>query len=1025
MKVFFQRFGLIVCLLIGSVSFLFAQNRAVTGTVTDEKGEGLPGATVLVKGTTVGTSTGVDGSFSLNLPANAKVLVISSVGAQSTEVQIGAQTTFNVSLKNDVKALDEVVVVGYGTVRKSDVTGSVATIKSEQLTQIATPNVTQAIQGRVAGVDVSSNGGDPGGATRIRIRGVGTINNSDPLYVVDGFQTNDISFLAPGDVASMEILKDASATAIYGSRGANGVVLITTKRGKSGKAKFLFDSYMGVQQAWKHEDLLNAGQYAALRLEAFANDGVAIDPTNSQMQRLLDAKNNNLKGTDWQNEVLRTGAIRNYSLNVLGGTDAARYSITGTYFDQEGILKNTGLKKYFVRFNNDYTLAPWLTAGLSAAFSHSDRTATTNDLYSGVLTTALRVDPLTPAWNSATNNWGRADISYENNPARAVSEQAGNKGYYDVLNTNAYAEATFLKHFKFRSQFGVNYSNTHNKNYLPQFYIDNVEQRANSSLTELRAQQTQWVASNYLTYTNDFGKDHHLTVLAGTEAQRNQYDGLQITAYNVPADTDLRYLSSSRNATTYNLGQVLPSDESLLSFFGRANYNFKDRYLLTATLRYDGSSRFLASNRWGTFPSFAFGWNVMDEPFMQGIRGISNLKLRAGWGQVGNQNSAANYGYVTTLTGGNRYIIGGQTVEGFAATTASNPQLKWETATSTNVGIDAGFFNNALSLTADYFVKNTNDMIVRVPIPVFAGVGPPYVNAGSMQNNGIELALNYRNQTESGFQYDFGVNFTHIKNRVTSLGGGSPIETADVSRVGNITRTEVGREIAYFYGLKTDGVFHNQAELEAYKKDGVAIQPNAQLGDVKFVDLNGDGVIDDKDRTYLGSATPSFTYGFNANFAYKGFDLKLFFQGVQGAEIVNALGYFTHNSNGQWNSMASRLDRWTPENPNSNEPRMTVADANQNYRFSDRYVENGSYLRLKNVTLGYTLPNKLVSKWRINNVRAYVSADNLLTFTKYTGLDPEVGDYGYNGSSNPLAYGVDVGTYPQPRTARVGLTVNF
>ncbi len=533
----------------------------------------------------------------------------------------------------------------------------------------------------------------------------------------------------------------------------------------------------------------------------------------------------------------------------------------------------------------------------------------------------------------------------------------------------------------------------------------------------------QWVASNYLTYTNDFGKDHHLTVLAGTEAQRNQYDGFQITAYDVPAETDLRYLSSSRNATTYNLGTVLPSDESLLSFYGRANYNYKDRYLLTATLRYDGSSRFLSRYRWGTFPSFALGWNIAEESFMRDLRAISTLKLRAGWGQVGNQNSAANYGYVTTLSRGNRYIIGGQTVEGFAPTTASNPQLKWETTTSTNVGIDAGFFKNTLNLTADYFVKNTSDMIVRVPIPVFAGIGPPNVNAGSMQNKGIELALNYRNQTEGGLRYDVGVNFTHIKNQVTSLGGGSPIESADVSRVGNITRTEVGREISYFYGLKTDGIFHNAQELAAYKEK--IPDTKAQVGDVKFVDLNGDGVIDDKDRTYLGSATPSFTYGFNTNLGHKNFDLRIFFQGVQGDEIVNALGYFTHNSNGQWNSVASRLNRWTPENPTTNEPRMTIADVNQNYRFSDRYVEDGSYLRLKNVTLGYTLPTALTNKWKINTVRAYVSVDNLLTFTRYTGLDPEIGDYGYNGNYNPLAYGVDVGTYPQPRTARFGLTVNF
>ncbi len=1025
MKSLVQRFALIICFLVSSIGILVAQDRSISGTVSDEKGEGLPGATVLIKGTTSGVSTDVNGAFTLRVPETGKTLVISSVGMQSTEVEIGTKTTFAIALKADVKSLEEVVVVGYGTVRKSDITGSVASVQPRELTQVATPNVTQALQGRVAGVDVSQNSGEPGGATRIRIRGVGSLNNSDPLYVVDGFQTNDISFLAPGDVASMEILKDASATAIYGSRGANGVILISTKRGKSGAPKFSFDAYRGVQQAWRQQSLLNASQYATLRKEAYANDGVTLDPNSSELSRLNNAIATNMQGTNWQNEVLQSGAIQNYSLNVLGGTDAARYSLTGTYFSQDGILKNSGMKKYFIRFNNDYNLTKWLTAGLSAAFSSTDRTAASTDLYSGVFNTALRVDPLTPVYSATTGNYGRADIPNESNPVRLVNEQAGNKSGYNLFNANTYIEAAIVKGLKFRSQFGINYGITHNKSYLPQFFVDVVEQRANSSLTDTRTQTAQWVASNYLTYDVNFGKDHHLTALLGTEAQRSQYDGMQITAYDVPANQDLRYLSSSRNATTYNLGQVLPSDESLLSFYGRANYSYKDRYLLTATLRYDGSSRFLNTKRWGTFPSFAFGWNVTEESFMKNIPQISLLKFRAGWGQVGNQNSAANYGYVTTLTGGSRYVFGNQIVEGFASSTASNPELKWETTTSSNVGVDLGFFNNSLNVTADYFVKKTSDMIVRVPIPVFAGVGPPFANAGSMQNNGIELAVNYRNKTAGGLQYDFGLNFTHIKNQVTSLGGGAPIESADVSRVGNMTRTEVGREIAYFYGLKTAGVFHSQEELSAYSKDGKAIQPNAKVGDLKFVDLNGDGVIDGNDRTYLGSATPSFTYGFNTNLAYKGFDLRIFFQGTQGVELVNGLDYFTRNSTGKWNSQVSRLDRWTPENPTSNEPRMTLTDANENSRFSDRYVQNGSYLRLRNTQLGYTIPTAVTKKWSLSNLRVYVSVDNLLTFTKYKGLDPEIGDYGYNGNYNPLGYGVDLGTYPQPRTFRGGLTVNF
>ncbi len=1011
-----------ICLLMGCVGNLYAQTRSISGTVADEKGELLPGVSISVKGTTVGTNTNAEGRFTLNVPANANTLVVSFVGMQSKEIPLTSASTYTIALESDSKALDEVVVIGYGSARKSDLTGSVASVKSEQLTQIATPNVTQALQGRVAGVDVTANSGEPGGASRIRIRGVGTINNSDPLYVVDGFQTADISFLAPTDISSMEILKDASATAIYGSRGANGVVLITTKRGRSGPAKFTLDGYAGVQNAWRKQSLLNASQYATLRLEAYRNDGTVLDQTGQEYQLLNNAVQSNMVGTDWQKEVMQSGSIQNYTLNVMGGSDKSRYSLTGTYFGQDGIVKNSSLRKYFLRFNNDYTFTNWLTGGVSAAFSRTNKTFTNNDLFAGVLTTALRAEPITPAWNSTTNNWGRTIVSQENNPARAASEMAGNKGYESLLNANAYAEASFLKHFKLRSQFGVNYKNIHNKQYLPEFFLDIKELRANSQLTELRGEQTQWVSSTYLTYDNDFGK-HHVGGMIGTESQRLTYADFGITAYDVPENADLRYLSSSRNANNYNVTST-QSDESILSFFGRANYSYNDRYMLTATLRYDGSSRFLPSNRWGLFPSFAAGWNITDEPFMANLNTISNLKLRAGWGQVGNQNSANNYGYVTTISGGNRYVFGNQIVEGFAPTMASNPNLKWETTTSSNIGIDADFFNHSLSLTADYFVKTTTDMIVRVPVPVFVGVGPPYVNAGSMRNNGIELALNYRNEV-GAFRYDLGVNFTKIKNQVTSLGGGTGIESANViGNWGNVTRTSVGREIAYFYGMKTDGILRTQEEANAYNAQ-YKPENAAQAGDVRFVDTNGDGIISSDDRVYLGSATPNFSYGINANLGYKNFDLKIFFQGVQGVEVVNALDYFTQNSQGIWNSVPDRMNRWTPENTNTNQPRMTAKDANANYRFSDRFVQNGDYLRLRNVTLGYTIPKAVTERWKMSTVRAYVSVDNLLTVTGYKGLDPEIGEYGYNRSYNPLAVGVDVGTYPQPQTWRAGLTLNF
>jgi TonB-linked SusC/RagA family outer membrane protein len=1015
----FKRLLMIVSLFLGSCLMALAQNQNITGTVSDDKGEGLPGVGVVVKGTTIGTTTDVDGKFTLGIPTDAKTLVLSSVGMKSMEVEIGGKTSFAIRMLSDERALDEVVVVGYGTTKKSDITGAVASVKAEAITKIATSNPLQAIQGRVPGVNIVSQSGEPGSGVRVRIRGVGTINNSDPLYVVDGFQTSDISFLAPGDIASMEILKDASATAIYGSRGANGVILITTQRGKSGEPKISFSTYAGVQKAWNKVDVLNASQYATLRLESYTNDGTVL-PTNETLYQTLNGfKQGTDKGTNWQDEVMQTGVVQNYSLNVMGGNDKHRYSVTGTYFGQDGIVKNSPLKKFFLRFNNDFYLTKWLDGGLSAAYANTDKTQYTGSQYGGILTSALTTSPLAKAWDPATNFYGTRPVPEGGayNPLRIVDETKNNKAYETLVNSNFFLDAKIIPGLNFRTQFGVNWKTTHAKRYLPQYYLANDDQRQHSSLREGRGEQLGWVWTNYLTYNKTLGR-HSFTAMAGFELQRTTYSDMFLTVLDVPNDKSQWYLSATKG-TDY-LVEATQSDESLQSYFGRINYNFDERFLLTATLRRDGSSRFLPANRWGVFPSFAAGYNLAEESFIKSIPAISQLKLRAGWGQVGNQNSAANYGYATTVTGNNMYVFGDNAVQGFAPSTASNPNLKWETTTSSNFGVDAGFFNNRLTLTADYFIKDTKNMIVRVPIPVFAGVGPPYVNAGSMSNKGIELALNYKSQIK-GFTYDVGFNVSKITNKVVDLGGGEPIAGGDINGLGQTTRTEVGREIAVYYGLKTDGIFRTQADLDAYTREGVAIQPNAKPGDVKFVDLNNDGIIDNNDRTYLGSATPNLSYGFNANFGYKGFDLSFFLQGVTGVQLVNGLGHWMNNANGMFNSVASRMDRWTPENTQTDQPRMTQLNPNNNDQFSDRFVSSGDYLRFRNLTLGYTLPKGLLDKIHISSLRVYVAADNLFTFTKYKGMDPEIGEF----NNNPLNFGVDLGAYPQPRVGRIGLNINF
>ena len=1018
-----KRLAGIGCFLLFLIisSHLNAQQKKVTGTVKDEKGNALAGATISAKGTSVTGISDDKGNYSIDLPEKAKTLVFTYVGMQPEEIEVGSSGIFNVSFKPGGSTLSDIVVVGYGSVRKKDLTGAVGSIKSDQITQIATADVVQAIQGRVAGVQVIANSGEPGSGSQIRIRGIGSINGSDPIYVVDGYQTGDISFLAPADIESIDILKDASATAIYGSRGANGVVLVTTKKGKRGPVKFTLDSYVGNQKAWHTIPMVNATQFADLVLQGYQNDGTPLSTSSQLFTRLDFIRQNNYKGTNWQDEVMQSGFMQNHSLNMAGGNEQNRFRLSGTYFSQDGIVRNSSMKKYFINFSNDLTINKWLSAGVSGAFSHFEKNYYNSDLYGGVLTTALAADPLTPAWDKITNNWGRADISYTNNPARSVDELKNNKGYGNYLVANAWAEAKIVKGLTFKSQIGTSLNAGHNKSYSPKFFIAVDEARDQSALWERRSESQNWMWTNYLNYTKAFGK-HSLSAMAGAEVQQNSYNDFYATAYNVPADKDLMYLSSSQTTdftVSSNQGKT-----TLQSYFGRINYSFSSKYLLTATIRYDGSSKFLGSNRWGVFPSFAGAWVVSDEAFMQNIKPISLLKFRAGWGRVGNEQSASAYGYATSVSGNNIYVLNDQLIQGFAPNTLSNPELKWEVNQQTNIGMDLNFLQNKLSFTADYFNRETKDMIVSVPIPSYVGAGAPRVNAGTMSNKGYEFTVNYKNGSE--FRYSVGANISFIKNNITSLGGGAPQDGGGVGKIGNTTRTEVGMPFPYFFGLKTEGIFNSQEELDLYKsKDGFAIQPNAKPGDVKFVDANLDGKIDDLDKVNLGNPYPDFQYGFNADLSYLGFDVRIFIQGVQGNEIVNGMTWNTRNGSnagGGWNNFETiRLESWTATAPGNNEPRMTAQDPNNNMRFSDRYVMDGSYLRLKNLQIGYTLPKTLLQSLKITNFRVYISADNLITVTKYKGFDPEIGSY----YSNPYAYGVDVGTYPQSRTIRAGVTLNF
>lgn len=998
----------VACALL--IAAFEVQAQSVSGTVAGDDGAPLIGVTIRNNNTpSNGAITDAAGVFNIRA-SKGDVLRFSYTGYASKEVTVGTETTIAVTLSAETLLLEDVVVVGYGQTKRSDLTGAVASIKAADLTQVATPDIVQALQGRAAGVDVTSQTGAPGGGVRIRIRGVGTINNSDPLYVVDGFQTGDVSYLNPNDIQSIEVLKDASATAIYGSRGANGVVLITTKRGKTGKTEFEFSTYAGTQQVWKKMNMLNATEWSQQRLQAYQLDGIALDQEGDEYTRLKFVADGNYKGTDWQDIIFQTGNIQNYTLSMHGGSEKNRFLLSGTYFKQDGVIRNTYLNKVFLTFSNDLKLTDWLSAGLSANYMNADRVPFDVNYYSGIMTQMMAIDPITQAYDPRLENWSRADLSDASNVGRLVEEQRGYRLVDNKIVGNAYVEAALFKGLKFRSQFGVDFTLPHNKYYYPEYYVAPEEQRNLSALSESRGQSRSWVWSNYLTWDRSFG-NHNLTVLAGLENQESSYSGISATAYDVPANADLQYLSSA-NSLDYQLSSYQGA-EALSSYFGRLNYNFSNKYLLTATIRRDGSSRFTEANRWGTFPSFSMGWNLARESFMENVKFIEDLKIRGGWGQVGNQNSAGNFGYLTTVVPQQLYVFNNVAVPGAIPTTLSNTDLKWETTEMTNVGIDASLWAGRIGLTADYFIKKTKGMIVDVPIPRYVGAFSPRANAGDVENKGLELGINYRNNDQA-FKYEFGLVFTKITNEVINLGGNEGIPGGSVNVAGNATFTQEGREIAYFLGYQTDGVFNSQADVDAYvNSTGKKIQPDARPGDVKYLDLDGNGTLDADDRTYLGSGTPNFTYGFTASASYKGLDLRVFMQGVSGNEIFNGFSpYFTPSL---------RVDnRWTPENASSEIPRATTRFGN-NIPISDLFVEDGSFLRLKNLQIGYTISPRLLTKVRVQNLRFYVAGDNLLTFTKYNGFDPEIGEF----YRNPLGFGVDAAAYPVARSLRIGLDMKF
>ncbi|MCB0553798.1 MAG: TonB-dependent receptor [Phaeodactylibacter sp.] len=1022
---------LIPCFLLFWSVEMGAQERTVTGTVTSaEDGLGIIGANILVKGTSSGTITDFDGKYELKVSGNDAVLVFSYTGMETQEVPVGTQTVINVTMGSDVLMIEEVVVVGYGVQKKSVVTGAIASLDAEDIGKTPVLRIEQALQGKAAGVQVTNSSGQPGDAITVRIRGAGTTGNADPLYVVDGLPVGGIDYLNPGDIESIEVLKDAASAAIYGARAANGVVLITTKSGQEGKMQLSYDGYYGIQNAWRQLSMLNAREYALIQNEAAAASKLSIpfaDPNSLG------------EGTYWQDELFTENApIMNHQVAVTGGNKVSTYAGAFSYFSQEGIVggDKSQFDRYTARINSVHEVSKHFTFGQNLSFTHIDRRSVdSNNEFGGPLMSALNIDPITPVFETDPDKLAAYDpnaVKDKDGNVYAISKYATQEvvnplarlevtnGKYklDKVVGNAYGELELLPRLKLRSSFGIDLAYGTNNSFRPVFFLNAAQISSESRVDKSVDRWFNWIWENTLSYNIGLGS-HNFAFLAGTTAQENNYENLAGGKSGlVFSDFGNAFLNTAVNEESATAGGGA-AQSSLLSYFGRVTYDFQSKYLFTGIIRVDGSSRFGANNRFGVFPSFSAGWVVSQEPFLLNNEVLDFFKIRASWGQNGNQE-IGDYRWASTIATGAGYSFGDGTVftSGSVPSTVPNPDLEWETSEQTDIGVDLRFWRGKLAVTADYYIKKTIGLLVDAPIPGIVGNNAPTVNGGNVENKGVELAIDYRNNA-GALDYNIGVNFSYNKNEVTAINNAEGVLVgAGFSTYGSVSRAAIGFPIAYFWGLQTDGLFQTEADVENYVNgDGGLIQPNAAPGDIKFVDLNGDGVIDDDDRTIIGNPTPDWTYGANFSANYKDFDFGLFLLGTVGNELFN--GTRRHDLTTA-NMPARFLDRWTGEGTSNDIPRSTATDPNGNFsKISDFYIEDGSFLRVKDVQLGYSLPQSALSVLNIQRARIYIAAQNLLTFTNYNGFDPEI------GARSALDIGIDRGIYPQARSYRMGVNIVF
>ncbi|WP_051069746.1 SusC/RagA family TonB-linked outer membrane protein [Gracilimonas tropica] len=995
----------------------FARVETVKGQVTDAAtGETLPGVSILIKGSSRGTSTDAQGAFELTVPSLSDTLQFSFLGFEPKEVPIGGRTTLNVALMPEVLQGDEVVVVGYGTQTKKDLTGSVGSISDQDIEDNSYLSVDQALQGRLSGVQVVPSSGKPGAGVVVRIRGIGTINNSQPLFVVDGFPINGgLSSINVEDIASVDVLKDASATAIYGARGANGVVMITTKKGTAGKAQVDINAYSGYQQIADPINVLSAAQYARLNNEARINGGEnVLNPAFSNPASVADS-------ADWLNEIFRVAPIQNITASVSGGTDKLRYLVSGGVISQDGVIINSGFERKSFRINLDSDVSEYFSIGNNFTYSLAEFQ---NEGGGGLVRMAMNSLPNQPVRRNGdfSGPTGIAEFSGDElNPVGISTINEAREDKHRLLN-NLFVALEPVSGVTLRSEFGVDISYELARSWSPK-YDWGVKENPNSGVYESSYNRIDWLWDNTVTYDQDF-KDHSVTVLGGMSIQKSNNRFIGASGLELVSDVANQLDNIQSNEDVFGS----TSEFGLLSYMGRVNYDYRSKYLLTATARYDGSSRFGQNNRFGLFPSGSVAWRISQEEFMPEIAMVDDIKIRAGYGITGNQEAIPAFGYISLLDPTYRYTYGNSTVPAVIPQNLPNDDLRWEKVIQSSLGLDLILFDGSVDFTVEYYIRDTEDMLLQSPIPITSGffdAQRPILNVGAVRNKGIEFSIN-TNKQFGDLLWNSSLNLSVNDNEILRLSGPNgddPILAGQLTFNKYASRYEVGKPIGSFYGYVTDGIFQNWDEVYDHASQnqnpdglrGSAVGSNYTApGDIRYKDLNGDGVIDVEDRAFIGNPNPDFYYGFSNSFNYRNWDLSIFLQGSYGGEIFNANRVFSESMATAQNQLSSTLDRWRGEGTSTTVPRATTTDPNNNQRVSDRYVEDGSYLRIKNMVLGYSLPQNLMDKVNLRLLRVYASAQNLYTFTNYSGFDPEVG-----------ADGIDNSVYPPSRIITLGIKVGL